>query len=318
MKRESTSATRKLMLAFSFALGLAVVLTPQAHAQTFSVIHNFTGGTDGGDPINGFLVSGKTLYGTASAGGTFNYGVVFKLSAAGTETVLHNFGSGTDGQTPQGSLVRDKSGNFYGTTTAGGNYGFGTVYKVTGKKETVLYSFAGGNDGANPQAGLVFDASGNLYGTTSQGGSKGNGTVFELVAPKILGGSYTEKLLYSFGTGTDGTVPVGGVIFDTAGNLYGTTSAGGTYGYGTVFQLVPGTAWTENILHSFQDGNDGAVPMLALSPTRLGIYTGRPPRVVQTEAVPFSNLHSQMANGTSTPSTAFRGGGFREASVMSF
>jgi len=128
----------------------------------------------------------------------------------------------------------------------------------------VLYSFAGGADGADPQAGLAMDPAGNLYGTTSQGGAAGNGTVFELVAPKKKNGAWTETVLYSFGTGTDGATPVGGVTLDASGNLYGTTSLGGADGYGTIFQLTPGSVWTETILHSFQNTDDGATPYAGL------------------------------------------------------
>ncbi len=274
MKSESISAGGKLMLAFALVLGSAAVATLPAHAQTFSVVHNFTGGNDGGVPFNGLTADGKILYGTASVGGTSNNGVVFKISASGAETVLHNFAGGTDGATPEGELIRGKGADFYGTTTAGGASGTGTVFEIAGKKETVLYSFAGGTDGAVPEAGLVFDAAGNLYGTTSQGGANGNGTVFELAAPKTKGGSWTESVLYSFGTGTDGSVPVGGVSFDSAGNLYGTTSAGGAYGFGTVFQLVAGSGWTENILYDFQNANDGAVPYAGLISDKAGNFYG--------------------------------------------
>ena len=273
MKPESISAAGKLMLAFAFVLGLVAVATPRAHAQTFSVVHNFTGGNDGGVPFNGFTANGKIFYGTTSAGGTSNYGVVFKLNASHVETVLHNFAGGTDGATPQGQLIRDKA-NLYGTTIAGGASGAGTVFVVTGDKESVLYSFAGGTDGAVPEAGLTLDAAGNLYGTTSQGGANGNGTVFKLAAPKTKGGTWTESVVYSFGTGTDGATPVGGVSFDSAGNLYGTTSAGGAYGFGTVFQLVPGASWTENILYNFQNANDGAVPYAGLISDKKGNFYG--------------------------------------------
>jgi uncharacterized repeat protein (TIGR03803 family) len=160
----------------------------------------------------------------------------------------------------------DKSGNFYGTTNAGGVSNAGTVFMVTTKgKETVLYSFAGNADGASPVAGLTLDKLGNLYGTTTAGGASGNGTVFELAAPTIAGGQWTKEILYSFGQGTDGTIPVAGVTFDASGNLYGTTSAGGLYGYGTVFQLTPsGSGWTETILHPFEMGSDGGVPYAGL------------------------------------------------------
>jgi uncharacterized repeat protein (TIGR03803 family) len=150
----------------------------------------------------------------------------------------------------------------------------GTVFELSGKNETVLYSFAGGSDGAHPIAGLAEDTAGNLYGTTSQGGTSGNGTVFELAAPKTKGGTWTESVLYSFGTGTDGANPVGGVSLDSAGNLYGTTSAGGEYGYGIVFQLVAANHWAENILHEFQNGNDGSVPYAGFVADKAGNFYG--------------------------------------------
>jgi uncharacterized repeat protein (TIGR03803 family) len=286
MKPESIFLQRQL--AFASAIAFALLLAVGANAQTFSVVHNFKGGTGGGVPWNGLTAGlsngggvntnaphrgGTTFYGTASTGGTNGYGVVFTMSTSGQESVLHNF-VGSDGASPYGGLVIDKSGNLYGTTTSGGASGLGTVFEIAGNTETVLYSFAGGTDGADPIAGLVFDAKGNLYGTTSQGGTHGNGTVFELAAPQTKGANWTETVLYSFGTGTDGTAPIGGVTFDSAGNLYGTASAGGAYGYGTVFQLVPGSGWTENILHSFQNGNDGSVPYAGLISDKSGNLYG--------------------------------------------
>lgn len=272
MKPESISATSKLMLAFAFVLELVVVAIPQAHAQTFSVVHNFTGGNDGGNPTNGFSAAGKVLFGTATSGGDFGNGVVFEINTTtGVETVLHSFAGGMDGANPQGSLMH-MGGSLYGTTPAGGASGSGTVFKVTGEKETVICSFAGGTDGAKPAAGLVRDAAGNLYGTTSAGGANGNGTVFKL-APPEKGGNWAKSVLYSFGTGTDGSVPVAGVIL-RSDNLYGTTSAGGTYGYGTIFELVPGTPWTEKILYSFQDTDDGGVPYAGLIAGKAGSFYG--------------------------------------------
>ena len=274
MKPESISVTAKMMLVYVFVAGLVAVATPPAHAQTFGVIHSFSGGSDGGNPVNGFSANTVgELFGTASSGGAYGNGVVYKMTVKGAETVLHSFSGGTDGAGPNAELINSPYG-YYGTTTAGGAYGNGTVFLVNGKKETVLYSFAGGADGADPQAGLVLDAAGNLYGTTSAGGANGNGTVFELAPPLTKPGKWTETILYSFGGGTDGVTPVGGVSFDAAGNLYGTTSAGGVYGYGTIFQLVPGTVWTENILHSFQDGDDGAVPYADLISDSSGNFYG--------------------------------------------
>jgi uncharacterized repeat protein (TIGR03803 family) len=272
MKCRLLSPTARLLF---FALGIvtvAIMTASRVPAQTFHVVHNFTGGHDGGDPLNGFTADpAGNLYGTASTGGASNNGVVFKINVKGGETVLHGFKGGKDGSGPQGFLVRDTAGNLYGTTTAGGTYGWGTVFEITGTKETVLYSFGGNGDGASPQAGLTMDTAGNLYGTTSAGGSKGNGTVFTLVPSD---GSWTESVLYSFGTGTDGQVPVGGVSLDAAGNVYGTASAGGSYGYGTVFQLVKAAGWTESILHNFQNANDGAVPYAGLIADQSGNFYG--------------------------------------------
>jgi uncharacterized repeat protein (TIGR03803 family) len=261
MKLELTTTLRKG--AFVLALGLAVAATPRAQAQTFSVLHNFTGGSDGGTPLAGFTIdTAGNLYGTTSAGGASDNGTVFKISAEGKETVLHSFSSGTDGANPQGSLLRDAGGNLYGTTFGGGASGAGTVFKVGPHgKETVLYSFKAGTDGANPEAGLATDAAGNLYGTTTAGGPNSNGTVFKLTKSE----KWTEKVLYSFGSGTDGAIPVAGVTLNAAGSLYGTTSAGGTYGYGTVFQLKDSkSGWKEDILHNFELQSDGGVPYAGL------------------------------------------------------
>jgi uncharacterized repeat protein (TIGR03803 family) len=265
MKLELASSVCRRLTAFVFALGLLVAATPRAQAQTFSVIHNFTGGSDGGNPLAGFAIDAAgNFYGTTSAGGAYGAGTVFKVTAKGKVIVLYTFTGGTDGANPEAGLFVDATnGNLYGTTNAGGAYGAGTVFGVTAKgKETVLYSFTGKTDGANPQAPLIMNAVGNIYGTTSAGGLNGNGTVFKMGRKA---GGWTEKVLYSFGSGTDGTIPVAGVIFDAAGNIYGTTSAGGSYGYGTVFQLKSSKSkWTENILHDFQNASDGAVPYSGL------------------------------------------------------
>jgi uncharacterized repeat protein (TIGR03803 family) len=263
MKLGSISVTFKLLLEFAFVLGLAAVVTPRAQAQTFSVVYSFTGGSDGGHPLAGFTIgAGGNLYGTTSAGGASSAGTVFKITGKGTEVVLHNFTGGADGANPQASLLMDAFGNLYGTTIAGGASGAGTVFKITRKgTESVLYSFMGQADGAKPQAALAIDKAGNLYGTTSAGGSNGNGSIFHLAPPKKKGGKWTEKVLYSFDQGTDGATPVAGVTLDAKHNLYGTTSAGGSYGYGTVFQLKRSkSGWTENVLYNFQGGNDGSVP----------------------------------------------------------
>ncbi len=194
------------------------------------------------------------------------YGSVFKLTspvaicktAACYWTVkdLHDFSSGTDGSAPDGDLIWDQQGNIYGTTIEGGTTGFGIVYELTpsgnGYTESVLYSFSG-PDGAYPIAGLVFDNNGNLFGTTESGGSIGRGNVFEL--SYVVGIGWTQHVLYSFQNAGDGEEPLGGLIFDSAGNLYGTTLDGGSGGGGTVFELSPfGNTWTFKLLYSFSGG----------------------------------------------------------------
>jgi uncharacterized repeat protein (TIGR03803 family) len=213
-----------------------------------TVLYTFTGGDDGGNPYAGLVRDAAgNLYGTTAYGGAdHNNGVVFKVDTSGTETVLHHFSCG-DGCNPLGVLLRDKAGNLYGTTPAGGASG-GVVFKVDiSGTETVLYSFTGGTDGRAPYAGVIRDAAGNLYGTTYQGGSSGNGTVFKV---DIRG---TETVLHSFAGGTtDGCTPIGVLLRDQAGNLYGTTSGCGSSGNGVVFKVD--TSGTENVLHSFAGG----------------------------------------------------------------
>ena len=185
--------------------------------------------------------------------------------------MLHTFGSGTDGADPEGTLVFDAAGNLYGTTTFGGTYGFGTVFELTVHKgvwtETVLHNFINNNiDGTYPPANLIFDSAGNLYGTTFLGGTYNYGTVFEMTPQR--GGAWAETVLHNFNyDGTDGDNPHAGVIFDAAGNLYGTAGGGGAYNYGAVFELTPepGGRWKEAILQSFDpNGTSGTAPLANL------------------------------------------------------
>jgi uncharacterized repeat protein (TIGR03803 family) len=193
------------------------------------------------------------VYGTTSAGGGDGFygpglsclghcGTVYEVTAAGVEETLYvfqGFKKG-DGAAPFASLILDSSGNLYGTTYAGGAYGFGTIFKLSpGGQETVLYSFIGQPDAGNPVGRLLMDKQGNLYGTTSFGGTFGNGAVYELSA------SGTESLLYSFTGEADGASPFDGLVIDAAGNLYGTTEIGGNFnnscpvGCGVVFKVAP-------------------------------------------------------------------------------
>lgn len=207
-------------------------------------------------------------------------GLVAMLAPAGaqaqTETVLHSFagpstgGTGADGALPYEGLVMDSSGNFFGTTDQGGDYGYGTVYELVNSSgtytEKILYSFSDANgDGANPfYCKLVMDSSGNLFGTTEAGGTDGMGTVFEMVNSS---GTYTEKVLYSFlNSNNDGQFPYAGLVMDSSGNLFGTTAFGGTDLAGTVFELVKSSGtYTEKILYTFTGLNgDGSQPYAGL------------------------------------------------------
>jgi len=197
-------------------------------------------------------------------------------AAGASEGVLYSFQGGSDGAFPRGPLVSDPQGNLYGVTDTGGSTncteGCGTVFELSPPShaggpwtETVLYRFLGGTDGAAPQAGLIRYSAGNLYGTTQGGGNEGNdGIVFELSPPSQPGGSWTETVIYHFQGGTDGEYPLARLTFDRAGNLYGTTVFGGFNNAGIVFQLsppaLPGTEWTETVLHRFGHSNDGLDP----------------------------------------------------------
>jgi uncharacterized repeat protein (TIGR03803 family) len=216
-------------------------------AGTLTVLHSFSGAPDGQYPVAGLLLDAAgNLYGTTAGGGCSTIvagcGVVFKIAPDGTETILYTFMGGADGGGP-GALVRDEQGNLYGITSWAGYVGVGcgggcgTVFKLTPSgEETVLHAFTGGRDGDAPLGRLVRDAKGNLYGATQQGGATGfnsPGTVFK-VTPEGK-----ESILYNFSAPGDGFNPVGGVIRDGQGNLYGTTLSGGAFGYGTVFKIVP-------------------------------------------------------------------------------
>ena len=146
-----------------------------------TLLHSCGSSPDGIDPIAGLVADGADLYGCTPNGGAYSVGAVFKLDKSGNETVLHSFGAQTDGVQPQGALTHDSAGNLYGVTYSGGEFGYGTVFKMdnTGK-ETILYSFSGEADGLGPDAGVILDAAGNLYGTTLSGGAFGNGTIFKI------------------------------------------------------------------------------------------------------------------------------------------
>jgi uncharacterized repeat protein (TIGR03803 family) len=220
------------------------------------------------DRINeGFLMRSKKCFrGLPAVLAIFALTVLAASTCAvAQEKVLHSFNrNGGDGYQPSGGLIFDAAGNLYGTTFWGGAYNYGTVFELTPEAgghwaEKVLHTFnQNGIDGFYPHAGLIFDAAGNLYGTTNQGGANGykGGTVFEL-SPRA-GGGWTESILHEFGNVGDGYDLYSALIFDSVGNLYGTTVEGGA-GCGTVFELSPqaGGAWSEQVLHSFSANGNG-------------------------------------------------------------
>jgi uncharacterized repeat protein (TIGR03803 family) len=238
-------------------------------------------------PLNG-TTNADPLVSTGSQGGHCGHGGVFQLAppvppaTTWTETALFDFDGKSDGGTPSAGLIADSKGALYGTTQLGGTGNCagigncGTVFKLTPPvppattwTETVLHNFQGGNDGANPVAGLVFDSAGALYGTTQSGGGPANGgVVFQLTPPIPPATKWTKRVLYRFTGGSDGAFPEAGLIFDSKGALYGTTTAGGTLGNGVVFKLTPpvppATKWTETVLYSFNEPPDGNFPVAGL------------------------------------------------------
>jgi uncharacterized repeat protein (TIGR03803 family) len=267
---------RRVLLAKPFTLVLVLVcsfvLLQSARAQSFNVIHNFTGGTDGANPLNGLMLgAGGFMYGTTSAGGAYNNGTVYRIAPTGQFQTIYAFQGGADGSSPQSFLIEDSAGRLYGTTEAGGAFGGGTVFRIANNVKTILHSFGSGRDGAAPLGGLVFDSAGNLYGTTSAGGANGNGAVF-MLSPRGI--AWGEAVLYSFGNGTDGAIPYAGVTLDSAGDVLGTTSAGGSSGYGTVFELSKANNWAETVVYNFTNQNDGAVPYAGLIADGHGNFYG--------------------------------------------
>lgn len=248
----------------AFMFAFALVLVANTSAQTnehvlFSFPESGVDGTYTGHKL--YLDASGNLFGTANSGGSHNDGTVYELSAPvnGVRSfkLLYEFKNGSDGRNPAGAVVFDASGNLYGSALGGPNSS-GVVYKLspnaTGEwTESIVYAFATQTDGSYPN-GLTIDAAGNIYGTTYEGGTSsgvGLGTVFE-VSPNG-DGTWTHNVLYNF-TGPDGALPMSEVVFDAAGNLYGTTSGGGAkFSQGTVFELSPagGGLWTEKVLTSF-------------------------------------------------------------------
>jgi uncharacterized repeat protein (TIGR03803 family) len=291
--------------------GTVFSLTPPGSsggAWTETVLHAFSGtrasgSSDGGAPQAPVTIAGDgVLYGTTTYGGEYGAGTAFALvppaSTGGswTEAILHSFGGPGDGTEPIAGLVIGSGKELYGTTFSAGAYGAGTVFSLTPPAasggswtETVLYSFTGGVDGGAPYYGsLVTGSGGVLYGTTEAGGANGTGTVFSLTPSSTTGGAWTEAVLYNF-TYTGAKAPLGGLAIDGSGNLFGTTSAGGSPqdAAGSVFELAPpaspGGDWQYTVLHNFTFGTTGGefpYAGVVLSPrgvlfgTTSGLYPG--------------------------------------------
>jgi uncharacterized repeat protein (TIGR03803 family) len=286
---DSTTFHRTTAALAVITIIVAVVIgAPVVWAQSYSVLHNFTGGADGGVPQVGLTMDAAgNFYGTTYNGGnpacTNGCGVVFRLTHAGSGWVLnpmYAFAGGADGANPHSRVTIAADGTLYGATYNGGGTGCsgggcGTIFHLTPPRtaprtalyrwdETVIYRFTGGSDGANPQGDLTLDAQGNLYGTALLGGSSscpygGCGAVYELAQS---GSTWTQSVLYS--PQYDGPfAPMGGVVFDHSGNLYGVFQFGpGSYNGGAVYELSPsGSGWTEQNLYVFTCGQDGCEPV---------------------------------------------------------
>ena len=300
---------QKLCVSGSF-LALAALLvsfsTAISWAQTESILYDFAGGSNGRNPVAGLTPDGHGNYFGVTYETDTTFGTVFELSPASGSgwmlSTLYTFQGGDDGADPNATLAIYAEGNLYGETSYGGNgksvycnAGCGTVFELSangkgGWSKTTLYNFQGNPpgssffDGSIPLGGLVLDRAGNLYGTTLLGGEScsfsdaGCGVVFEL-SPST-GGAWTETLIHKF-YGQGGADPQGGVIFDAAGNLYGTTYEGGPSNCGTVFELSPksGGGWTSSVLHTFScsDGWYSSTPSAGLVMDSKGNLYGTTP-----------------------------------------
>ncbi len=263
------------------------------HGQTgwsLKTLYAFQGDLDGRIPRQGVVFDSRgNLYGTTEFAGGSNCngvgcGTVFELTpnqdGSWTESTVYDFQGGEDGSYPN-SLVFDAAGNLYGTTGSGGSimwcsgYGCGTVFELTegvdGWAESILYKFTDGLDGGYPSGNVIFDDEGNLYGEAGSGGSfscpgSGCGLIFKLTP--VGGGLWEESSAHTFRglDGKGGWGPGGGLTFDSAGNIYGTTGSGGDggcggFGCGTIFKLAPSGngSFLFSILAEF-DNTHGAYP----------------------------------------------------------
>lgn len=315
------SRTAPLVLLITFTMASQECLAEKLH---FHELRAFTG-PNGAHPYDRFTLDKLgNLYGTTPYGGANNLGTVFKMDARGREKVLYSFGFGSDAQHPYAGVIRDNSGNLFGTAEAG-LYGGGALFEIPRRgSDKLLYNFGGfGEDdiGTSSSSSLIRDRTGNLYGTNTEGGAHFRGTVFKLApdgtasalhafndsdgarpfaglmmdeagtiyGTTMAGGDFTnclngcgvafklepdgtETTLHVFTGGTDGATPMGGLVEDGAGNLYGTTSVGGAFNAGIVFKLTPQGA--ETIIYTFRDIGDGGKPFAGLVWDKSGVLYG--------------------------------------------
>jgi uncharacterized repeat protein (TIGR03803 family) len=235
----------------SYGSGTVFAITPQGEEAVLYSFPNYT--NDGSKPSSLILGSDGNFYGTTFIGGKSNYGTVFRITPAGVETVLYSFLGGSDGELPSAPLVEGSDGNLYGTTPFGGSKD-GTIFRITAAaEETVLYAFPGTANVSNPYSPLIQGSDGNFYGTTDNGGNANNacgadgcGALYKITP------AGNETVLHLFAGGPiDGAFPIGNLLQGSDGNFYGTTSEGGQFDGGTVFQITPAGVLT--VLHSFAD-----------------------------------------------------------------
>jgi uncharacterized repeat protein (TIGR03803 family) len=264
---------------------LALSAIQPAQAQTFTVLHTFTG-PDGANPVGGLVQDDAgNLYGTTYFGGSFTNGVAFKIDKSGDESVLFNFNGGSNGCCFDSALILDSKGNLYGPAQEGTNGG-GVLFRLSPKdQEKVMFNFGGCADCTRPkvpEGALLMDASGNLYGATTSGGVRGKGYQCEEGCGTIFKFDTSGKfhVLYSFTGGADGAWPYGPLLEDAAGNLYGVALYGGdlscpqkpTRGCGTIFKLDKSEKLT--VLYTFTGKADGAGPQPGLVTDKAGNFYG--------------------------------------------
>jgi hypothetical protein len=262
--------------------GVAYKLTNSGGVWTHTVLHAFTGGSDGSGPGARLAIDRKgDLYGMTPTGGDYGLGTIYRLHQTRNGTwrfkVIHTFTGGADGSSGSAGRMLVRGGHLYGAATTGGAYGSGTIFELrpapAGEWDfRVLYAFQGEPDGVFPYGALLFDSANHLYGTTYYGGTNDLGTVYQLT--RSGGGNWTESVIYSFKSGSDGNSSISNVVADSVGNLYGTTSEGGA-GKGTVFALTQQSgAWVESLPHVFSGPPDGGFPYAGMVPGLAGEFYG--------------------------------------------